>query len=1640
MDYENKIYELSLWSDSPTNGEIKQCVIASHTMASPAKAFNIALNRKANGEKTLTFSVLARYVNDETGEYEVNPYLSLLTNERKVKLKKFEKGQILWYDMIIKNVAEDSSNYTYTYTAKDQHVQELAKSGFELEFDKELQNNTDTKDKLAELILDGTDWRVGQSDALLEYAKEPVFRGQLDPSIILKSMLPFSWPNVELEEDNYVYIPYSEAKKAKGPYQILYYANDASGKPIHYLNDENVLLRKYYKNYTVTQLPINMVLQTGIQAERLVQSQKTIYDKALEQYVKVYNGGNTYGFTRTEYYTPEFVENLITNGEGDFTDTSGWYNTVQGERSVVYVPDPQDWSPDTEIQSFIQVDSEKYQTCYIMNSGIFDNRGKLSGFTKGQKYRFNCDLIEGQLLQIVIAEYDTSSGYHSIREGGQILFDSVSSSSTLTILECLETVTQEQLKNKKFGIFLTLTRGAKIKSCEFYRLIYKEGSEGNLVEITPGSTIGTNTQNLIKTHYYYYNKNQEYTKFEDIVFDYEGYEESDSYLPTMNEGCEKRRTITGKESNRFNLLQEICEQFECWLSIDVGHDATGHITSKSVSFHEYVGKDNYAGFKYGINLNSIKRDIDSNQIVTKMITKDNANEFAKNGFCSIARAPSNPSGTNVIYNFDYYVNQGLLSAEEVSKALYATSQNFVVNDPGAGEADIEFIDGIGLYPKLGYITDITKALAEEQIGVSKNLVSLKASIDYEQAKLDAAESELVTEKESLYKLTKYTYEDFLKGIVPSNWSTSEEAQSYKIKIYHLTKIAEEASVQLVTLNESYETFQAQYDTNAEKLKYYNEQRKKIEQQFYQTYARFIQEGSWISEEYVDDELYYLDALATGYTSSRPKISYTISVFDLAGAEDYENYEFQIGDKTFVEDPEFFGWKKAGNGPMLRVPYREEVVVNELTEGIDDVTKNALKVQNYKTQFDDLFQRIAATTESLQYNTGRYERSAKAVEADGSISHKALQQAVTENGLAINNAGAQTVTVDEQGVITTDKALPNKKVRIIGGGIYVTKDGGETWETGITGDGINANVITTGQLNTGEVNIMTGEVASHRWDDKGISAYQTIYDLETGSVTGVNNKNFVRFDEFGLYGIQGKAEFNARETTNGVHGIKKIQENSIFSLTQDGLTIGKDGYGLKADASGITIGNTMSITSNGISISDGFRATKDALYIGGWAITEKGLLEDWQDPALWLSSIGRVGIVNDSEQNFAIYANGNFGVTTGGYLHATGANISGTITADSGKIAGWTIDPNKLSCSTEVNDITYTAAIQKFSENHKVSERAAFLIEVTDKDGNDTWPFGVKYDGSLIAEKGTIAGWTINKNFLGYNTSLNDTGYLNISDNSVVLYPSGNYLSSGTIGGSTGGTKWSIIVGKNFGITPKGKMYASEANITGVIHAEAGGTIAGWDINSSSLGKGTIGSNKSLFLSPKGRGKTWSDSSGWSTVSIGGSDAKNDWAIAAGSSFGVDINGNLYANSGYIAGWDMDANSLYKGEIGSSDSMLLSPSGVSYTGSIGGSNSTATQKWVIAIGENFGVTAEGKIYAASGKFSGDITGATGKIGQWTFGTYQGVTGFYSNQARNDDDVQGTIMFSPAYGLGLYKGSGTGKDRYEWITWARLIALK
>jgi phage minor structural protein len=109
--------------------------------------------------------------------------------------------------------------------------------------------------------------------------------------------------------------------------------------------------------------------------------------------------------------------------------------------------------------------------------------------------------------------------------------------------------------------------------------------------------------------------------------------------------------VSAKESNYFNILQSIAETFEAWLDLEIGRDSTGKITSKAIKFKNYAGADNFAGFRYGVNLKDITRSCDSKNITTKLIVKQNANELAEGGFCTIQKAGANPTGENYIYDF-----------------------------------------------------------------------------------------------------------------------------------------------------------------------------------------------------------------------------------------------------------------------------------------------------------------------------------------------------------------------------------------------------------------------------------------------------------------------------------------------------------------------------------------------------------------------------------------------------------------------------------------------------------------------------------------------------------------------------------------------------------------------------------------------------------------------------------------------------------------------------------------------------------------------------------------------------------------------------------------------------------------------------
>ena len=764
-----------------------------------------------------------------------------------------------------------------------------------------------------------------------------------------------------------------------------------------------------------------------------------------------------------------------------------------------------------------------------------------------------------------------------------------------------------------------------------------------------------------------------------------------------NTDCEKILSIQASQSNCFNILQDICETFECWLEINVSHDNQGKIKLdknknpiKKIAFKKYCGKENFSGFKNGINLTGIERQIDSNEIVTKLIVEPVQSEFSDTGSIDIRNAKSNPSGEANIINLSYYLNRGLITdidaCNEDVLSFYTDlkNKNDKINELSVqnsqaqialtkiaskrttytallDEANKNYNQAIQDFYKLvkltyeEYVVQAENGEVSEEIEtkvrsdsvlkvVSDIYVSYTAMNDYAgiltnlnkeyndlnllcngAQTYDVAISftpEITSGQETINPSTKVTFSDYVSGFgfelkneqdgsvvydtSPNDkiFTISAPAPYTKIKFVKLlngyglrhfknnvgydlfdtnatstsfditTALADEAyniHFQLIP-NPDYAAQHISYQEQIDKL---IEEKSVIEKEFYKKYSRFLEEGTWSSQNYIDPELYYLDALQVSDTSAEPKVTYTINVLEVSQLENLQNYDFRVGDKTYVEDTDFFGYlvqaiqistepseelpddevlttENTSNYEQLytpkigivKTPVKEEVIVSEIEWHLDEPDNNTITVQNYKTRFEDLFQRISATVQTVQRNENTYPKTTSILNSDGLISSSLLADSLSGmggQGFLLTSNGSVASTKD--GLVIKDLSNSANVMRLMSRGIEVSNDGGQNWNTAISADGISTDLLTAGTINTQNIWIMDGDNPTFRWDKAGLSAY----GLDSDGNFNYNLKTYVRFDKFGLYGIKDGENYVASS-------LKDVREKAHFGVTWDGFFI------------------------------------------------------------------------------------------------------------------------------------------------------------------------------------------------------------------------------------------------------------------------------------------------------------------------------------------------------------------------------------------------------------------------------------------------------------------------------------------------------
>lgn len=1133
-------------------------------MTSPARAHSPILTRNINGTSNLTFTMYSRYYDRVRDARVDNPFLGMMVNERKVKLH--YDGE--WYDFVIKNVNEASDKNTFSYTCKNLFINELSKTGFSIELDTELENNQGNIVDLAKTILEESDWQVDEDncDLIQQRNEEPLYEIKVGSAQTAYDMNNEN-NSIEIPVDAIIYGFYSSVSEEKPYFQFLYRADG-----LYEIDDDRIITNSedwyidgvsYIDNsgFPSPDFAKYCSFSDQYRGERLVRKEKTIFDAKTNKYVSVYKdaqGQDVYGFTETEYIAPTILKNYITNSE-NYPNTQGWLAPESCVlKDAIYPPISN--ITDVVNANFMSLMKMKFpnSSTYIYNSGIQDNRANIHDLTKGEQYVFRIkygysgaeNSKPGQIptsegLRAKVAEYTLSGGVYSL--GTTYLDFSGTMNSTppasgeeygyqYLIATCQNSISYAEFATKKIGFFLydSTPQSNWYSIMDIQLFPYK--LDANNAMVIPGDA----PQAIIRTIYYYYEPVDSYTSEDDIVYLYKNYSPSDAYTPVYDNSYEKIRSISARESNRFNMIQDLCETFECWADFRIEHnEQTGEILlddnyrqKKWVSFKNYVGKDNAAGFRYGINLSSIQRTVDSEAFCSKIIVKENSNQYAIDGFCTIARARDNPIKENFLYNFKHYINQGLLDFSQVNNDLYLDAGGY-----------------LGYYVKLRNINKNRDEYIQEQSEISTALTNIEANYQVYQIAADEAEQQLLEYKQQLYNYTGYNYEDFTGSSSAANkWLDNEKVREFIYSIKTLSYSVDKNSALYSQAQASLEEYEGKLQNIENYLESIAEQKTELNRQFYTKYSRFIQEGTWISEDYIDDNLYYLDSEAILNTSAQPQVSYTIDVLEISQIPGFEAYHFGLGDRTYIEDTEFFGWV-VKNG--VKTPYQEEIIISEVSYNLDQPESNKITVQNYKTQFEDLFQRITATTQSVQYSSGEYGKISNVVTSDNEIKPQTLQNSFTNNALIISNAKDQSVVWNDNGMLITSLSKPNEIVRLVSGGIFLSNNGGDTWTAAINGNGINANHITSGQIDAQRVNIMAGAFTSFRWDEKGLNAYKFDRD-DSGTPSFFNFGQFVRFDQYGFYGMRGDQDFTPESEED-------IRENADFGFTWDGFFL-KSNYG------------------------------------------------------------------------------------------------------------------------------------------------------------------------------------------------------------------------------------------------------------------------------------------------------------------------------------------------------------------------------------------------------------------------------------------------------------------------------------------------
>lgn len=648
------------------------------------------------------------------------------------------------------------------------------------------------------------------------------------------------------------------------------------------------------------------------------------------------------------------------------------------------------------------------------------------------------------------------------------------------------------------------------------------------------------------------------------------------------------------------------------------------------------------------------------------------------------------------------------------------------------------------------------------------------------------------------------------------------------------------------------------------------------------YSTKIRTLYWEDTNYTDAQALKDDAIRKLEDLSKPKRSYSVQVRDLAKlSADYGILDYDIGDTVTITD------EPSG--------IRDKQRIVSITEYPEDPERNTVELSNTVLTWEEYQSRLEAAANAWEDVSN----------ADGSI-----------NGVYVHGVQAGDVVkvqVDVNGQ-TVERNL-NQAVGIVQSDINAVEMRVGTVETTYL-QATMAN-IDTANINTAKIKdlfVQVGFIRDAVIDGARITGYLDAVSVNAASITAgtlvadriaIRGSNTALVYALNNYGQIVSSEVNTLDgyiVTPRTIEADKIVAHSITAteITTQNL-VGTNGW-INLSSGTFAYGvDKLTWDGSTLNVKGVVEATSGKL--GAWTLTDHnfyasanntatGGVERWT--GMQVPGNGNIAITVGATA-YGNWATAPFYVTHAGVMHASGAVISGTLTAGANSVIGpWTVTTTSIyKTSSTWGSSTAGAAYFgnsgiSITDNFKVS--AAGVLTAS---------------GATITGTSTLGGWTLT---------------------TTQLYASANNINTGNVTRWTGlqipgNGDWAIAIGVTdynrwatapFRVNHKGELFATGADISGVIEATSG-KLGNWTLNSSSI-KATA-NNANTGNVNRTTGLQWPGSGVWA-IAVGATN-EDSWVTAP---FRVNhkgefiatsatITGSVTATDGRIGPWDISSAGL-----------------------------------------------------------------------------------------------------------------------------------